>query len=256
LGLGMHERDLSGKVALVTGASRGIGLETARQLGKLGASVVLGVRNTSTPDETVRQLRSDGLDADSILLDITAKDHRVAANAYLTHRYGKLDILINNAGVWLESENAAQRVPNRTSTLPLGILRETFEVNFFGTVELTQLLLPLMRNSSAGRIVNLSSTMGSLALQADPAYSYYDHKIFAYTASKAALNAFTIVAHELLNTPIKVNSIHPDWVRTEMGGSEADLDLVAGCEKTVRFATLPPEGPTGGFFYLNEPIPW
>jgi NAD(P)-dependent dehydrogenase (short-subunit alcohol dehydrogenase family) len=99
--------------------------------------------------------------------------------------------------------------------------------------------------------------MGSLALQADPSYPYYSHKIFAYTASKAALNAFTIeLAHELLDTSIKVNSIHPGWVQTDMGGAIADLDLVEGSRTTVQFATLPPEGPTGGFFFLNERIPW
>lgn len=192
----MDRPSLKGKVALVTGAARGIGLETARQLGKLGAAVALGVRDLTKGAEIVARLRSEGIDAEFRKLDIAFEDQREAAYIYLAERYGKLDILVNNAAVWLESENAAQKVPNRTSTLPLEILRETFEVNFFATVHLTQILLPLIRKSPAGRIVNLSSTMGSLALQADPSYPYYSHKIFAYTASKAALNAFTIgLAH-------------------------------------------------------------
>ena len=253
----IRQTSLAGKVALITGAARGIGLESARQLGLLGATVVLGGRDVARGSQLVDDLRSEGINAESIELDIRVEDQRNAAFAFLSERYGRLDILVNNAGVWLESENAAQRVPNHTSTLPFDILRETFEVNFFATVHLTQMLLPLVRKAEAGRIVNLSSTMGSLTLQANPSYEHYSHKIFAYTASKAALNAFTIeLAHELLDTRIKVNSIHPGWVRTSMGGSIADLDASEGSQTTVRFASLPADGPTGGFYFLGEQIPW
>ena len=144
-----------------------------------------------------------------------------------------------------------------TSGLPIGILRQTLEVNFFAPFLLTQKLLPLIRNSAAGRIVNVSSMQASLALHADPAGELYDYKLFAYDASKTALNSFTIhLAHELRGTSIKVNSAHPGWVRTEMGGAGATDDISDGCRTSVRLALLHDEGPTGGFFFGEERLPW
>jgi len=137
------------------------------------------------------------------------------------------------------------------------ILRETFETNFFGTVALTQRLLPLLRKAFAARIVNVSSILGSLTLQSDPSSQIYPHKVFAYDASKTALNAFTVhLAHELRDTPIKVNAAHPGWVRTEMGGEGADLDISEGGKTSAWLATLPAEGPTGGYFHLDQRLPW
>jgi NAD(P)-dependent dehydrogenase (short-subunit alcohol dehydrogenase family) len=137
------------------------------------------------------------------------------------------------------------------------ILRETFETNFFGTVALTQRLLPLLRKAFAARIVNVSSILGSLTLQSDPSSKIYSHKVFAYDASKTALNAFTVhLAHELRDTPIKVNAAHPGWVRTEMGGEEADLDISEGGKTSAWLATLPADGPTGGYFHLEQRLPW
>jgi NAD(P)-dependent dehydrogenase (short-subunit alcohol dehydrogenase family) len=137
------------------------------------------------------------------------------------------------------------------------ILRETFETNFFGTVALTQRLLPLIRKSTAGRIVNVSSIMGSLTLHSDPTSSIYPHKVFAYDSSKTALNAFTVhLAHELRDTPIKVNSAHPGWVKTDLGGAGADLDVSEGGKTSAWLATLPANGPTGGYFHLGQPLPW
>jgi NAD(P)-dependent dehydrogenase (short-subunit alcohol dehydrogenase family) len=144
-----------------------------------------------------------------------------------------------------------------TSTLPLEILRETFDTNFFGTVALTQKLLPLIRQSSAGRIVNVSSIMGSLTLHSDPTSPIYSHKVFAYDTSKAALNSFTIhLAHELRDTSIKVSSAHPGWVKTEMGGDGADLEISEGGKTSTWLATLPEDGPTGGYFHLGQRLPW
>jgi NAD(P)-dependent dehydrogenase (short-subunit alcohol dehydrogenase family) len=183
----------------------------------------------------------------------------VEAYRQLDERYGRLDILINNAGVWKESTNSSSYVPgtNQTSTLPMKILRETFETNFFGTVGLTQCLLPLLRRAPAARIVNVASIMGSLTLHSDPISSIYPHKVFAYDASKTALNAFTVhLAHELKDTPIKVNAAHPGWVRTEMGGEFADLDISEGGKTSAWLATLPANGPTGGYFHMGQPLPW
>jgi NAD(P)-dependent dehydrogenase (short-subunit alcohol dehydrogenase family) len=146
---------------------------------------------------------------------------------------------------------------NTTSTGTLEILRRTFETNFFSTVALTRGLLPLIRKAPAGRIVNLSSILGSLSLHADPSSGIYAKKVFAYDASKTALNAFTIhLAQELRDTKIKVNSAHPGWVQTEMGGSGAPMDLAEGAKTSVQLATLPDDGPTGGYFHLGKPLPW
>lgn len=250
-------QDLTGKVALVTGGTRGIGLETVRGLAQLGATVVIGARDAKKAIEVAEQFKQDGLKVESIKLDVNVHEDHVAAYKYLDENYGKLDILINNAGVLLDQENVSIEIINRTSTLPLKVLRDTFDANFFAQVELTQILLPLIRKSAAGRIVNLSSILGSLSLHADPNSPIYSFKTFAYNASKAALNAFTIhLAEELKDTPIKVNSIHPGWVRTQIGGGSADIDEVEGSRTSIIAATLPEDGPTGGFFHLENALPW
>ena len=137
------------------------------------------------------------------------------------------------------------------------ILRQVFETNFFAVVELTQTLLPLIRKSPAGRIVNLSSILGSLTLHSDPSSDIYSMKAFAYDASKTALNAFTVhLAQALRGTPIKVNSAHPGWVKTDMGGQAAPMEVSEGGKTSVQLATLPDDGPTGGFFHLGQPLPW
>ncbi len=146
---------------------------------------------------------------------------------------------------------------NTTSTVTPDVLRKTFETNFFAVVALTQALLPLVRKSPAGRIVNLSSILGSLKLHSDPTSPIYAMKAFGYDASKTALNAFTVhLAHELRATPIKVNSAHPGWVKTDMGGSAAPMEVTEGAKTSIQLATLPEDGPTGGFFHLGKPLPW
>jgi NAD(P)-dependent dehydrogenase (short-subunit alcohol dehydrogenase family) len=149
------------------------------------------------------------------------------------------------------------RTGNETSTTSDKLLRETFETNFFAVVALTQTLLPLLRKSDAGRIVNLSSILASLTLHATKGSPIYDAKTFAYDASKSALNAFSIhLAHELRGTKIKVNSAHPGWVKTEMGGEGAQMEIVDGAKTSVQLATLPADGPTGGYFHMGESLPW
>jgi NAD(P)-dependent dehydrogenase (short-subunit alcohol dehydrogenase family) len=247
------------KVAFITGANKGLGLETARGLGKLGIAVVIGSRDEAKGRAAADGLRNEGIaTVESIRFDITRpEDHQTAAR-YLEERYGKLDILVNNAGVMLDQANFESPGPvNTTSTVTQTILHDTFETNFFGVIALTQALLPLVRKSPAGRIVNLSSILGSLSLHADPKSPIYNMKAFAYDASKTALNAFTVhLAQELNGTPIKVNSAHPGWVKTDMGGPAAPMELAEGGKTSVQLATLPDDGPTGGFFHLGERLPW
>ena len=243
----------SKKVAFITGGNKGIGLETARQLGKLGITVVIGSRDLAKGKAAADKLRAEKIDAEVISFDVTnRKDHKKALDHFTSH-HGKLDILINNAGVWKDG-NPFQ---NTTATISGKDLRETFDTNFFGTVELTQTLLPLLEKAPAGRIVNLSSILGSLTLQADEKSPVYGTKAFAYDASKAALNAFTIhLAAALRDTKIKVNSAHPGWVKTDMGGKGAVMEIPEGAKTSVALATLGEDGPTGAYIHLGQTLPW
>lgn len=211
-------QELNGKVAFVTGGARGIGLETVRGLAQLGAAVVIGARDANQGKEAAERLKQEGLNVESIQIDVNVHEDHEAAYSYFDKKYGKLDILINNAGVLLDQENVSVEVVNRTSTLPLKVVRDTFDANFFAQIELTQILLPLIRKSEAGRIVNLSSILGSLSLQADPGSPVYNMKTFAYNASKAALNAFTIhLAAELQGTPVK-SQLDSPWMGSHPAG--------------------------------------
>ena len=240
------------KIALVTGANKGIGLETARQLHAKGITVIMASRDLARGQAAAKGIASD----DSIRvikLDVVNEADRNAAAAYIEKEFGRLDILVNNAGILLDDLGGG----NATSTTSLSVLRETFEVNFFAVVDLTQKLLPLIRKSEAGRIVNLSSILASLTLHATEGSPIYNAKTFAYDASKAALNSFTIhLAHELRGTKIKVNSAHPGWVKTEMGGEGAQMEIEDGAKTTVALATLPASGPTGAYLHMGEPLPW
>lgn len=242
----------TGKIALITGANKGIGLETARQLGKLGVTILVGARDLARGEEAAEVLRGIGVDARAVKLDVVNQADRAAVARYIEKEFGRLDILINNAGVMLDP-----RTGNATGKTSPRILHETFETNFFAVVELTQTLLPLLRKSDAGRIVNLSSILASLTLHATKGSPIYDAKTFAYDASKTALNAFTVhLAQELRDTPIKVNSAHPGWVKTDMGGDAAPMELPDGAKTSVALATLPDDGPTGAYIHLGETLPW
>lgn len=241
------------KVALVTGGNKGIGLETVRQLAAKGFTVLLGARDIEKGETAAAALRKEGLDVRAVKIDVANPAHYKELVALIAKDYGKLDVLINNAGVMLENSGGKREA----STIPIDTVRKTFDTNVFGTIELTQALLPLIRKSSAGRIVNLSSILGSLTLHATKGSPIYDAKQLAYDMSKTALNAFTIhLAYELAKTPIKVNSAHPGWVKTEMGGANAPLEIKEGAETSVWLATLPADGPTGGYFHKHDPLPW
>jgi NAD(P)-dependent dehydrogenase (short-subunit alcohol dehydrogenase family) len=244
------------KIAFITGGNRGLGFQTAIQLKNAGVKVVISSRDLSQGEQALEKLRAAGVDADVLEFDITKPADYLVAYDYFNSRYGRLDILVNNAGI------AAGVFPgtgpeHSVAQVPADLLHKVFETNFFAQVALTQALLPLLKKSPAGRIVNLSSILGSLTLHADPASPIYHAKTFAYDASKTALNAFTIhLAYELRDTKIKVNSAHPGWVKTDMGGEQAPLELSEGGKTSAALALLPDDGPTGGFFHLGQPLPW
>ena len=244
------------KIAFITGGNRGIGFETAKQLGQLGILPVIGVRDAGAAQDALAQLRDFGVQAEAIVFDATKRADRQKAVDYFAAKAGRLDILVNNAGIHLEGEPGVED-RYTASTLPENVLRDTLETNFLAPVALTQALLPLLKKAAAGRIVNLSSILGSLTLHSDPASPIYDAKATAYDSSKTALNAYTVhLAYELRGSAVKVNSAHPGWVRTDMGGSAAPMNVVDGAKTSVILATLAEDGPSGGFFHMHDTLPW
>jgi NAD(P)-dependent dehydrogenase (short-subunit alcohol dehydrogenase family) len=240
------------KIALITGANKGLGREMARQLGKAGVTVVMGGRDPQKGEAAAEALRTEGIDARFLKLDVTNRQDHAAAAKFLDQNFGRLDILINNAGIAMESFGFA-----RPSTTTDEVLQKTFDTNFFAPVALTRILLPLLKKSDAARIVNISSGLGSLTLHSDPNSPIYDFKLLAYDASKAALNSFTIhLAHELKDTKIKVNSADPGWVKTDMGTDAAPLEIPEGGKTGVELALLGEDGPSGGYFHLGKRLPW
>jgi NAD(P)-dependent dehydrogenase (short-subunit alcohol dehydrogenase family) len=245
------------KIALVTGASRGLGLETARRLGKRdGYKVIIGARQAPAGERAVRALLDHDIDAEMVILDVTSSASVEAAADRIGQRYGRLDVLVNNAGILPEATEASENGP-----VDVELFRKTFDTNVFGAVSVTQRFLPLLRRSSAGRIVNVSSTMGSLADQLDPESPYYGVVVPAYQGSKAALNAFTITLSKALSdTGIKVNSVCPGWLQTGLGGPDnraaAPMTAAEGAEIVVDMACVGDDGPTGSFVDRDGPVAW
>lgn len=244
----------NGKVALVTGANKGIGFETVRQLARQGITTLLGARREEPGREAAAKLQDEGLDVHFLSLDVDDLDSHEAARRFIEEKFGKLDILINNAGI--NPEGAGGAGVRSASQTPLDVYRRTFETNFFNLIALTQKLLPLIEKSEAGRIVNLSSILASNTLHSDPHSPVYDFKVPAYNISKTALNAFTVhLAYELKDTPIKVNAAHPGWVKTDMGGDGAQMEIVDGARTSVHLATSA-DVPNGKYIHLGEELPW
>jgi NAD(P)-dependent dehydrogenase (short-subunit alcohol dehydrogenase family) len=232
-------------VALVTGGNKGIGLEIARQLGRKGLVVVLGSREEGRGLAAVETLRKEKIDAHVVRLDVRSRGDVEALPEKLRRQFGRLDVLVNNAGVadWAHDS--------------LETFRETLETNVLGVVAVTYAVLPLLRESPAGRIVNQSSALGSLTTLVSSGEAMASFVNPAYTTSKAALNGFTVaLSFKLRGTRVKVNSAHPGWVKTDLGGSNAPLDVVDGARTAVTLATLPDDGPTGRFFHLGDELPW
>ncbi|GAB3390664.1 SDR family oxidoreductase [Lysobacter fragariae] len=238
------------KIALVTGATRGIGFETVRQLASNGVRVLLAGRDRAKAVEASLKLQSEGLPVEAITLDVTRADSIAAAADEVAKKHGKLDILVNNAGVFRDD---MQRKPSEQS---LDTWRETFDTNVFGVVATTQAFLPLLKLAPSARIVNVSSLLGSVAANADPASPIYDFKVPAYNVSKSAVNAWTVqLAHELRGTSIKVNAVHPGSVKTDMNSS-GELEVADGARTSVRMALLDEAGQSGGFVYFEDTLPW
>ena len=241
------------KIALITGANKGIGLETARQLAAQGVTVLLGSRDAKRGKAAAEDLKAEGLDVRAVKIDVEDRADHAAIAQLIEKEFGKLDILVNNAGVQLDGELGK----NTTLTVSEENVRKTFDTNFFAVVALTGALLTLLRKSESGRVVNLSSVLGSLTLHAKKGSPIYDAKVFAYDTSKVALNSYTVhLAHALRDTKIKVNSAHPGWVKTDMGTDAAPMNIVDGAKTSVWLATLREDGPTGGFFHMQDTLPW
>ena len=239
------------KIALITGANKGIGLETARQLGQQGITVLAGARDETKARQAAEELSKAGLDAHGIVIDVNDADSIQEAAARIERDYGRLDILVNNAGVMIDDP---KKKPSEQS---LEVWRKTFETNLFGLIATTQAMLPLLRKSAAGRIVNLSSILGSIHFHATPGSPIYDIKMPAYDVSKSAVNAYTVhLAYELKDTAIKVNAAHPGWVKTEMGGEGATMEITDGAKTSVALATIGADGPNGAYMHMGETLPW
>lgn len=236
------------KTALVTGANKGIGHETARRLAELGMTVLVGARDRARGEAAVERLREKSRDVHLVLLD-TADEASVArAAADVTKRFGRLDVLVNNAGTAIGAGP-----PSKQS---LGAMRDIFATNLFGPMAVTQAFLPLLAKAPSPRVVNVSSSVGSLALAADPKSRISALAgVFGYAASKTALNAFTLrLAQELKH--VKVNAACPGYVATDLNGHTGARSADEGAEIVVRLATLPDDGPTGGFFEDAGRVPW
>ncbi|WP_101926858.1 MULTISPECIES: SDR family oxidoreductase [Luteimonas] len=246
----------SSRIALVTGATRGIGLETVRQLAEAGVHTLLAGRNRDRAVAAALKLQAEGLPVEAIALDVTDADSLAEAARSIEQRHGRLDILVNNAGIQIEDPQAG------VAGQSIDTWRTTFDTNLFGLIATTQALLPLLHKSAAGRIVNVSSLLGSLAQHQQPGSPIYDMKgIPAYNVSKTAVNAWTVhLAHALRDDGIKVNTIHPGYVRTDMNKAgdtqNGELEIADGARTSVKLALIADDGPTGGYFYLDEVLPW
>jgi NAD(P)-dependent dehydrogenase (short-subunit alcohol dehydrogenase family) len=241
-------------IALVTGANRGLGLEISRQLAQKGVTVLMAGRNADKIESAATKLREEGLTVEPVVLDVRDEAQVEAVRKLIADRFGRLDILVNNAGMIADKGGFMQ---NNAARLTLGELRENFELNLFSLIHVTNTLLPLIRASEAGRIVQLSSIAGSLGIHATPNGWLDAVKPTAYSATKAALNMYTVcLAHALADTPIKVNSAHPGWVKTDLGGDGAPMEIVDGAKTPVELALLGPDGPTGRFIHLGKELPW
>jgi NAD(P)-dependent dehydrogenase (short-subunit alcohol dehydrogenase family) len=240
-------------IALITGANKGIGLETARQLAAQGIHVLIGARDAANGEAAAQKLQAAGYKADFIALDVSNEASIKQAAQTVTDRYGQLDILINNAGIHPEYPQGIFSFEQ----MSLDLMMQIYQTNVFGPFMMIQAFLPLLRQSSAGRIVNTSSSVGSLTEQSKPESPYYPVNTAGYNSSKTALNALTVqLAKQLTDTNIKVNSACPGWVQTDMGSAAAPRTVEEGVRIIIKLATLPNDGPNGGFFDENGPIGW
>ncbi len=240
------------KVILVTGANKGIGFEVSRQLARTGALVLMGARDAKRGEEAAASLRGEGLNVRYVHADLErAAETATALAGRIQGEFGRLDVLINNAGI------ADLATDGPASVTSIDTVKRVFATNFFGTVEFTQPLLPLLKAAPAGRIVNVSSGLGSLGINSNPESPFYSVKPLGYNASKAALNMFTVnLAWELRDTEIKVNSICPGYTATDINNNSGPQTIEEGSIAIVKYAQIAADGPTGGFFHKDGEYPW
>lgn len=243
-------KNSSEKIALVTGANKGIGFEVTRQLAASGCTVLLGARNPALGEQAAARLTAEGLNVRYLAIDLDNTASITTAAQTIGADFGRLDILVNNAAI----VTAGDGPPSAAS---LEAIEQEFRVNFFGTVAVTQAMLPLLRHSASGRIVNVSSGLGSLTQNSDLKYASATPKYLGYSASKAALNMLTAqLAFELRGTAIKVNSSDPGYTATDLNGNRGTQTIPEGSEETIRLALLPDDGPTGAYSDRNGAVPW
>lgn len=239
------------KTALVTGATRGIGFETVRQLAQAGVHTLLAGRDRAKAVDAALKLQAEGLPVEAIVLDVTDAASISAAAEQVAKKYGHLDILVNNAGILRDEQG------KKISEQTLQAWRETFDTNVFGLIAVTQSFLPLLHKAPAGRIVNVSSLLGSMTLHSDPSSPIYDFKIPAYNVSKSAVNAWTVqLAYELRDSKVKVNTIHPGYVKTDMNAGGGEIEVPDGAKTSVALALIDDAGPNGSYRYLDQVLPW
>ena len=238
------------RIALVTGANKGIGLEIARQLSRAGVVVVIGARDPDRAKAAVADLAGQGLEAGWVRIDLADPGSIAAAAEDIRKEHGRLDILVNNAGI-VDSQDGPPTAGAAEA------VRRIMETNFIGTLAVTQAMLPLLRRSAAGRIVNLSSSLGSLTRNGDPTSTYYAARLIGYNASKAALNMLTVqLAEELKGSRIVVNSVSPGFVATDLNGRTGTMSVEDGARLPVEFALLGENAVTGRFVEPDGPTPW
>jgi NAD(P)-dependent dehydrogenase (short-subunit alcohol dehydrogenase family) len=246
----MATENHKGKIALITGANKGIGYELSRQLGKEGVTVLIAARNAALGDAAAGKLKAEGAHAYFIELDVTKPETIAKAAQTVRMRYGRLDILVNNAGV-------VDKGDGLPSIADPEAVRRVLDVNFFGVLAVTQAMLPLMRNSASGRIVMISSGLGSLTWNADSRWPFAALKPLGYNGSKAILNMMTVqLAWELRDTQIKVNAVNPGYTATDLNGNTGTQTLEEGAAEAFRQALAPDGAPTGGFFETGGVVPW
>ncbi|MET7329048.1 SDR family oxidoreductase [Nonomuraea sp. NPDC005650] len=234
------------KIALITGANKGIGHEIARLLAEQGVTTIVGAR-----DEERGRAAGERLGQPYVRLDVTDEASVASAAKWVEQEYGRLDILVNNAGI------TGGFADPRPSATPAGALREVYETNVFGVVTVTNAMLPLLRESEAGRIVNMTSELGSLGMAMDRESPFWDVNIIAYNSSKTALNMITVCyAKELMDTPIKVNAANPGYCATDLNGHMGFRTAEQGAAIAVRLATLDADGPTGAYLEDAGSVRW